>query len=169
MPYHGENNKTDQSFILSATHFFLVSNLTRLLMYWAGRSIATINRIISQPRWCERSHQLLNHVKMFCCCLMGDTSTFRQPRSSADLLHIYSGSQKVFSFCLFSRSLTQNHHSLITALSVIRNDGHLNNDSLIFHTVHFKKTFMRRFSPLALIGGIYPIIQSDEYKYTDNK
>jgi len=106
---------------------------------------------------------------MFYCCLIGDTSTFRQPRSSADLLHIYSGSQKVFSFCLFSRSLTQNHHSLITALSVIRNDGHLNNDSLIFHTVHCKKTFMRRFSPLALIGGIYPIIQSDEYKYTDNK
>ena len=54
----------------------------------------------------------------------------------------------------FCRSLTQNHHSLITALSVIRNDGHSNNDSLIFHIVHCKKIFMKLFSHLSIIRGI---------------
>src|SRR5688572_8370513 len=49
----------------------------------------------------------------------------------------------------FCRSLTQNHHSLITALSVIRNDGHSNNDSLIFHIVHCKIFIMKPFSYLA--------------------
>ena len=80
---------------------------------------------------------------MFYCCVVRDTLTFRQARSLADYLNICSGSSKAFTSFLFPfficRSLTQNHHSLITALNVIRNDGHSDNDSLIFHIVQCDK------------------------------